>query len=108
MLYVARDAQGEICELHPTPCDAAREPAQADDPEVLQFIHERWRQNELNELDREFVRALEDTIELLIKKNLILFTELPPQVQEKMLRRKEVRQQGGFSPSLLDTDIIPL
>ena len=82
MLYAARDAQGNICDLQPAPCGAAQERVQADNPDVLQFIHERWRQNELNALDREFVRALEDTIELLIKKNLILFTELPPQVQE--------------------------
>ncbi len=108
MLYAARDAQGNICDLQPAPCGAAQERVQADNPDVLQFIHERWRQNELNTLDREFVRALEDTIELLIKKNLILFTELPLQVQEKMMRRKEIRQQGGFETGLLDNDIIRL
>lgn len=110
MLYVARDSAGRISDLHPMPLGAAQEALPADNPEVLQFIHERWRQNELSELDRDFVRALEDTIELLIAKDVILFTDLPAKVQEKLLRRKEVRGQtsygGDFTPN--DSDIIQL
>lgn len=108
MLYVARDAEGKINDLQPVPYGDAKEQVFADNPEVLQFIHERWRQNELNVMDRDFVRALEDTIELLISKGVILFTELPAQVQDKMLRRKELRQQGGFEPRLLDEDVVRL
>jgi hypothetical protein len=110
MLYVARDDAGNISELHPMPFGQAREALPADDPGVLQFIHERWRQNELAELDRDFVRVIEDTIELLIAKGLILFTDLPERVQEKLLRRKEVRRQTYYAGNL-DTnqnDIIPL
>lgn len=110
MLYVVRDGEGRICELHPMPVANASEALPADNAEVLQFIHERWRQNELDELDRDFVRVIEDTIELLIAKDLILFTDLPPKVQEKLLRRKEVRQkrlyQGNFGTG--GDDIIPL
>lgn len=110
MLYVARDGDGRICDLHPMPLGDAKEALPADNAEVLQFIHERWRQNELDSLDRDFVRVIEDTIELLMAKNLILFTDLPPKVQEKLLRRKEVRQQryyaGNFGSG--GDDIIPL
>lgn len=110
MLFVARDSDGNICDIHPMPLGEAREGLAADHPEVLQFIHERWRSNELDKLDRDFVRVIEDTIELLIAKDLILFTELPPKVQEKLLRRKEVRQQrhyeGNFGVG--GDDIIPL
>ena len=77
MLYVSRDSQGNISELHPLPVGAAKEGLEADNPEVLQFIHERWRQNELTSLDRDFVRVIEDTLELLMAKDLILFTDLP-------------------------------
>lgn len=108
MLYVARDGQGKIFELHPMPQGNAQEPLPADNPEVLQFIHERWRQNELSELDRDFVRAIEDTIELLISKEIILFTELPLKVQEKLMRRKEIRGHtlyaGGYGTN--GSDII--
>ncbi|MFV5216044.1 hypothetical protein ACLIIZ_20165 [Azonexus caeni] len=108
MLYVARDAEGRVCELHPVPLDGATEEVAADNPEVLQFIHERWRESQLNELDRDFVRVIEDTIELLIAKGVIMFTDLPPKVQEKMLRRKEVRQFNGFETGYGGDDIIPL
>ena len=79
------------------PLTGAKEGLEADNPEVLQFIHDRWRQNELTDLDRDFVRAIEDTIELLISKGIILFTDLPDRVQEKLLRRKEIRSQTSFS-----------
>jgi hypothetical protein len=111
MLYVARDSSGNICELHPMPLGMAQEALPADNPEALQFIHERWRRNELSELDRDFVRAIEDTIELLIAKEIILFTDLPPRVQEKLLRRKEIRGQthyAGNYGSDADSDIIPI
>lgn len=110
MLYVARDADGRICELHAMQVGSAVEALPADDAEVLQFIHDRWRQNELDSLDREFVRVIEDTIELLISKGLILFTELPPKVQEKLMRRKQVRQKRHYAGELGSggDDIIPL
>lgn len=109
MLYVARDQEGHIREMHPAPLGDAVEALPADNPEVLQFIHDEWRRNELESLDREFIRVIEDTLELLMAKNLILFTDLPPKVQEKLLRRREVRQQTHY----LDVfgsgdDIIPL
>lgn len=109
MFYVGRDSEGRITEAHPAPFGNATEALPEDSQEVLQFIHERWRQNELEILDREFIRVIEDTIELLIEKKLILFTDLPPRVQTKLLRRREVRQQvyypGNFGS---DDDIIPL
>jgi hypothetical protein len=110
MLYVARDSSGCIVELHPMPLGEAKEPLPADNPEVLQFIHDRWRQNELSQLDRDFVRVIEDTIELLISKDLIMFTDLPPKVQEKLLRRKEVREQTLYSGNIGSNgdDIIPI
>lgn len=110
MLYVARDSDGVICEVHTMPFGAAAEAVAADNAEALQFIHERWRQNELDEMDRDFVRVIEDMIELLIAKEVILFTDLPPKVQEKLLRRKEIRQkkhyEGHFGAG--GDDIIPI
>jgi hypothetical protein len=110
MLYVARNAEGKICELHPMPLGNATEELAADNPEVLQFIHERWRENELTALDREFVRVIEDTLELLMAKDIILFTDLPAMVQQKLLRRREVRQQTHYDGAFRsdESDIIPL
>ena len=110
MLYAARDGEGKISELHPIPLGDAQEGLPTDHPEVLQFIHERWRQNELDQLDRDFVRVTEDLIELMISKELILFTDLPGKVQEKLLRRKEVRQNTHYLSGIGigGDDIIPI
>ena len=110
MLYVARDSEGAISEIHPEATAEAREEVTAENPEVLAFIHDRSREKQFSDLDRDFVRVIEDTIELLIAKDLILFTDLPPKVQEKLLRRKEVRQlkhyEGSFGAG--GDDIIPI
>lgn len=110
MFYVSRDEQGRIIDLHATPVGDAQEPLPGDHPEALQFLHERWRQSELDQLDRGFVRAVEDLIELLIAKEVIMFTDLPAKVQEKLLRRKEVRQQTHYlgDMGVGGDDIIPL
>ncbi len=110
MLYVSRDDQGRIVELHSTPLSATQESLPSDHPDVLQYLHDRWRQSELDQLDRGFVRAVEDLIELLIAKEVILFTDLPAKVQEKLLRRKEVRQQTHYlgDMGIGGDDIIPL
>ena len=110
MLYVLRDSQGKITELHPMPVGLAKEALEADNAEVLQFIHERWRENELSSLDRDFVRVIEDTLELLMAKDLILFTDLPAAVQEKLLRRRQVAPAknyvGGYGQG--ESDIIQI
>lgn len=110
MLYVARDKEGRIREMHPSPRGEASEELPADNPEVLEFINERWRQNEMLQLDLDFIRVIEDLVELLIGKKVILITDLPPQIQEKLLRRKIARQQIQLpeTHSLVENDIIPI
>jgi hypothetical protein len=45
----------------------------------------------LAESDQEIARVTEDLIHLLVSKNLILFTDLPPVVQQKLLDRERLR-----------------
>lgn len=110
MLYVARDKDGQIREMHPSPRGDAQEPLPADNAEVLEFINERWRQNEMLQLDLDFIRVIEDLIELLIAKQVIIITDLPPQIQEKLMRRKIARQQISLPETggLPGDDIIPI
>mgnify|MGYP000583065169 CR=1 FL=1 len=55
--------------------------------------------------DAEIARVTEDLIYLLIKKNVILFTELPEMVQEKLLSREKLRSQlNSPLPSILSSD----
>ena len=43
--------------------------------------------------DADFIRVLEDVIDLLIDKQVIQFTELPNPVQNKLLNRRRYREQ---------------
>jgi hypothetical protein len=54
------------------------------------YDHPRRR---LAESDLELVRALEDLIYVLIDKRVIAFTDLPPQVTDRLLERRELRSQ---------------
>lgn len=110
MLYVERNAQGRICNVLQAPTETAVEGLSADHPEVLAYIHEAARLQQLLDMDREFVRAIEDLIDVLIKKEVILLTDLPLPVQDKFLRRREVRQQLTLSMPYRpgESDLIPL
>ena len=58
----------------------------------------------LADSDRDLARATEDLIQLLIEKNLILFTELPEAVQQKLLNRERLRSSLQQADSFLDDE----
>lgn len=59
----------------------------------------------LAESDKEIARITEDLINLLISKNVILFTELPDAVQQKLLGREKLRSSlNGVMDNFLDDD----
>ena len=101
MLYVERDNDGNIIALHDKPENGADEQKSITDKEIIEFLSrsadsEPWMEL-LSLSDLGTVRILEDLIDLLIKKNIILFTELPEAAQAKINERKQIRQK-------LDTD----
>jgi hypothetical protein len=79
-------------------------------PEIISFLTASQEQQNsskaketLSESDQDFARATEDLINLLIEKNIILFTDLPPEVQAKMAGREKLRSNLQNSPySFLD------
>lgn len=58
----------------------------------------------LSELDSDFIRVLEDLIDVLIANGTIRLTDLPPQALEKINQRKRARQRLRNSLDLLDED----
>jgi len=59
----------------------------------------------LHRSDLEVARVTEDLINLLIQKNVILFTELPDVVQKKLLSREHLRDKlSGSGASLISED----
>lgn len=97
MPYVMRDSQGRIFSVHQDSSVPGSEFAAPDSPEVLAFLYagESASKAELAALDLSFIRVIEDVIDILVQRNLILFTELPPVVQEKLNKRRLVRNSNS-------------
>lgn len=109
MLYAKRDKSGDIINLSDTPSPGADEVVNATDEEVIGFIFNNssttLSKKLLSETDAGMIRIVEDLIELLIQKNLIMFTDLPNAAQQKILMRNQIRSvfQPG-DPLLVDDD----
>lgn len=95
MLYVERDQKGAIIALRRGEAACGLEPASLLDEEVLDFLRSSGEITSLGHLlmhsDASVVRVLEDLIDLLIAKQVILFTELPQDAQAKLQGRKQLR-----------------
>lgn len=59
---------------------------------------------QLSSSDLEFVRVLEDLIEVLISNGTIRLTDLPPQALAKLNERKRTRKQLKKSLDLIGDD----
>ncbi|SDK85632.1 hypothetical protein SAMN05661010_00317 [Modicisalibacter muralis] len=82
----------------------------SDAPEVLAFL-ERDADEQLRQLrssDLEFVRVLEDVIELLVAKGVISFTDLPDAAREKLMSRQSLRRQVNSVDLIGDQDDVGL
>jgi hypothetical protein len=105
MPYIHRDIDGSIVSLKRTADDEHADFLSATHTEVIDFLTNGTEldantsaKETLIESDQGFARATEDLIHLLIKKNMILFTELPAAVQSKMLAREKLRSNLNDSP----------
>ncbi|WP_294949235.1 hypothetical protein [Sulfurivirga sp.] len=94
MLYVKRNEQGELADFSfsPTP---GYEIASLEDPAIRAWLSRPENQplvdEALQRMDLEMARAVEDLIEMLIEKGVILFTDLPEAVQNKILFKRSIR-----------------
>lgn len=105
MLYVERDDQGQIVSIHRFQQTPALEEKQNVDEEVVEFLAESkgGGQEQVMALsDQEVIRVVDDLVELLIKKGLIMLTELPVSAQAKLLSRKKVRANIQPESLLID------
>lgn len=95
MIYIRRDTSGLISDIQFNP-DADYEEIGLFDSELKAFLENSLNQElvktVLEKVDLDMVRVIEDMIDLLIKKELILFTDLPLPVQNKLLFKRSLRQ----------------
>lgn len=105
MPYVIRSDQGNISGVfaeHVVGSEFVNE----DDAGLRIFLSSIANSDSTNIVasDLDFVRVLEDLVELLISKGVILFTELPESAREKMLARQRLRSEISGRLDLLGDD----
>jgi hypothetical protein len=110
MPYIQRSAQGEVVALTKTG-DSSSEQLPSDHPDVIRFLAGASTGSgdnssiEMLLSDLKLIRAIEDIIDLLIAKNVIIFSDLPPAVQQKILAKRGEREKlFGRNSGLLNPD----
>ncbi len=111
MPFVVRDDDGKIVAVHDRASAEASEELSVDEPELVDYLAELEREGQLKEslltTDAEMARVTEDLIETLIKKNVIMLTDLPRPAQEKILQRRRLREHMSEMIGLIgDDDVV--
>lgn len=94
-MYIKRDNYGRIELVSQEASAECRESISADSPELLLFMEQAQNQElqQLRSSDLEFVRVLEDVIQLLMDKGVISYTDLPDAAREKLMARQSLRKR---------------
>lgn len=106
MPYAVRNAQGQLTSLHRHD-PGVGDWVQADDPQVLEFLgistddpnpgNEVSAAQGFEQLDADFIRVLEDVIDVLMSRNLLNITDLPDVAQSKLFQRRSFRDRRPSS-----------
>lgn len=92
VVYVRRDASGQILSVSREANLEHVECCAADRPDVALFVQRLVpEQAAMLESDLSLIRALEDLIDVLIRKDVLRLTDLPDSVQAKLLTRRRLR-----------------
>ena len=105
MPYVVKDKSGNIIGMHERELEIYTEWLSDDDPVVQ--AHKKDMDTQVNSKsqleisDLDLIRVIEDLTELLIKKQVIAFTELPIFAQQKLGSRQKIRSDMISLKSLI-------
>jgi hypothetical protein len=100
MPYIRRSATGAIVALLNNAEPDAQEFLPATEPEVCAFLGVPTANNFVG-LDADFIRVMEDLLDVMLSKGLLRLTDLPPQAQRKLLARKDMRRRMSGALDLL-------
>ncbi len=114
MPFIKRNDHGNICALAKEQIDTTYEYILPSMPELQEYASQELATikhasplSALVDSDKAIARVTEDLIHLLIEKHVILFTELPQAVQQKLLDREKLRAEHvntGFVPFMDEND----
>ncbi|MGB1272092.1 MAG: hypothetical protein ACPG5T_08465 [Endozoicomonas sp.] len=94
MLYALKDEQDNIVAVSEQALTDEWQAVDMDDEALQAFLKKNpdMGGKVMQAADADFIRVLEDVIDLLIDKQVIQFTELPDPVQMKLLNRRRYRE----------------
>ncbi len=99
MPYIKRNSSGRIVGISDEAESGTDEELDLENPEIQAYLE--MARNQLLSSDAETIRVIEDLVDLLIEKKLILFTDLPPAAQEKLSERHRMRGDLGVLENLV-------
>jgi hypothetical protein len=107
MPYIRRKNDGSIEAVFDTPQTDAGEELPATAPELISFLcssdEAQWLSSDL-----ALMRVLEDLIVVLMSKDVISFSDLPPAAQEKLISRRGMRmeldKELGYMASMFEEE----
>ncbi len=94
MRYVIRNEAGEIEAVYAEAQDFTEEALDPGDPELLSFVvgDETQLQRLLAQTDQDMLRVVEDLINILVEKEVLLLGDFPEAARKKLARRKSLRK----------------
>jgi len=108
MPYVLKDDAGKILALYEQQEDINAQWLDENAPAVISFkqggLDSAKAVQQLVASDMELIRVLEDVVELLIKKQIFVFTDLPDFAQAKLSKRQKMRSDMVSLTSLIGSD----
>lgn len=102
MPYVRRDHTNQIIALLKTPETGVEEFISPNSPEVARFLGKPEQEEAFQDMDVELIRVLEDLVDTLIRKNLLIITDLPEKARQKLMARKGLRNSMKGTINFLD------
>jgi len=108
MPYVTRNNKGDIEVIYNEERSSSDEWLDEGNEEIVTFIQkingDGNARKDLIETDIMMARVVEDLVDLLVTKGSFLYTELPQQVQNKLNKRKVLRQDLDELSKLINDD----
>ncbi len=107
MPFVMRNADGRIVAVLSEQVEGS-EMVSANDPDLGKFLSadspEQRAQRELMDSDLGLIRVIEDLINVLVERGVIMFNDFPEPVQRKLLMRSGMRKEFSYVDDLFNAE----
>ena len=104
MSFIKRNQHGKIVAVSAIPEVGYQAALPEDEAELGAFLGSLGIDAELTQADLDFIRVIEDLMDVLMEKQVFLFTELPAEAQAKILKRQSLRRARRGALDILEDD----